>query len=283
MAARKAWSGAIMFAGFPVSVVAYSLLKSKTAESFTNLCECHHEKVVAPRRCPVEGGDLSPEQMVKGVAQGRGKDTKFIALDPAAVDSLNDAERSVALEIIRLPKADTVPWVLATGRYRLVPDPDVAGGDGPVGILWNGLIASERAVVTEWSKRAGSRPSLCAIRADVYGLTAVDLPYATDLKVDAPEHAFEVNEQAQQMFEQFVGVQKINTDAFAHEAFVDSYAERRKKLVAAAIAGEPAEVVATPRDAPAVPDLMAAMSAALDSAKPMAKPAGKKSRAKAKA
>lgn len=275
MAARAAWAGAITFGVFPINVVAFSLLNSPSAESFKGLCSCHHAPVTMPKRCSVDDTVLTPDQIVKGVTQGRGKNATYVPLPTDAVQALTAAESSQALEILRMPKADGVPWHLATGRYRLVPDPKVAGSEGPCTVLWNGLYASGRAIISEWSKRAGTRPVLCAVRADEYGLTAIDLPYATSLKVDAPEHRFEANEQAQQMFETFVGTLGINTDDFTHAAFTDTYAEKRAELVAKALAGEQIEVVAPAAPPAAAPDLMAAMAAALANAKPPAKGKGK--------
>lgn len=270
MAARSAWSGAITLGGFPINVVAYSLLNSPSAESFKGLCACHHEPIGMPKRCTVDDVVLAPDQIVKGIAQGRGKAATYTPLPTEAVTALTDAESSKTLDILRLPKADGVPWHLATGRYRLVPDDKVAGSEGPVGILWNGLLASERAVITEWAKRAGSRPVLCAIRADVYGLTAVDLPYARSLKVDAPEFKFVEDPKAQQMFEMFAEQIGYDTDTFTHTAFEDSYDERRKALIAKVLAGETIAVEAS-EPAPAALDMMAAMEAALANAKPSTK------------
>lgn len=280
MAARSAWKGAITLGGFPINVVAYSLLQSASAQSFKGLCACHQQPVVMPKRCSVDDTVLGADQILKGVEQGRGKAKSYVALPQDAVDALTAAEATDALEIMRLPKVDSVPWTLATGRYRLVPDPDVAGSNGPVEILWNGLIASERAVISEWQKRANSRTQLVAIKADVYGLTAVDLPYATALKIDAPEHKFEPNEKAQQMFEMFVEAQGYDTADFTHTAFPDSYSERRAKLIALAVAGDPIPVSEVESAPAAVPDLMAAMEAALSNAKP---PKKKSAKPKAKA
>ena len=281
MAPRSAWSGAITLGGFPINVVAYSLLNSPSADSFKNLCACHHEPIVMPKRCKIDDKPLADSDMVKGIARGRGKNATFVPVPAEAVEALTDAERTKTLEILRLPKVASVKWHLATGRYRLVPDPDVPGSEGPTGILWNGLLASERAVISEWAKRAGSRPVLCAIRADEYGLTAIDLPYASSLKVDAPEHKFEVNEQAQQMFEMFVQQLGISTDDFAHAAFEDTYAQRRAELVEKALNGEVIEVEKAEVEATPAVDLMAAMSAALANAKPPAKPKAKKAKAAA--
>lgn len=261
MAARSAWTGAITLGGFPINVTAYSLLKSKSAESFKGLCPCHHQPVKMPRVCSVDGTPVTDP--IKGVVRGSGKSATYIPVPADAVAALASAERSVALEILQLPKADEIPWHMATGRYGLVPDPKVPGSEGPVGILWNGLLASGRCVIMEWTKRAGSRPSLAAVRADEDGLTAVDLPYFTDLKVEKPGYEFVVNEQAQQMFETFVTTMDYDVGKFDLATFVDTYAERRAELVEKALNGEVIEASAAPAPVSSTPDLMAMMTAAL--------------------
>lgn len=286
MAARAAWSGAITFGGFPIHVEAYSLLKSASADSFKGLCPCHHEPITQVKRCATTDDVIANDMIVKGAVVGRGKSATYHPLTAEVVDAIaaGAGERSSALEILALPPAVSVPFHLATGRYRIVPDKDVAGSEGPVGILWNGLMASERALISTWSKRAGSKPVPMAMRADIYGLTAVDLPFVTDLNDGVPEHKFEANEQAQAMFEQFASMQGYSTDEFSHVALVDEYAERRADLIAKAIAGEkfePSEVAT--QAVAAVPDLMAAMQAALSNATPPAKAKKPKPKAKVKA
>lgn len=270
MAARSAWTGAITLGGFPINVSAFSLLKSKSAESFKGLCPCHNQPVKMPRVCSVDGSPVTAP--IKGVVRGSGKSAQYIPVPAEAVEALAQAERSVSLEILQLPKVDEVPWHMATGRYGLVPDSSVPGSEGPVGILWNGLLASGRCVIMEWTKRAGSRPSLAAVRADEDGLTAVDLPYFTDLKVEKPAYQFVINEQAQQMFETFVTTMDYDVGAFNLATYVDTYAERRAELVAKALNGEVIEATATAAPAPATPDLMAMMTAALAAVPSKAKP-----------
>jgi non-homologous end joining protein Ku len=282
MASRAAWTGAITFGGFPINIEAHTLLKSKAGDSFTNLCPCHHAKISQVRTCTVTGDEVHFEDLVKGVTQGRGKNATYVPLQPEVIEAIGEGvgERSAVLEIEELPPAASVPFYLATGRYRIIPDPDVPGSAGPVEILWNGLIASDRALISRWSKRAGSKPVPMAMRADVYGLTAVDLPFVTDLKADAPEHKFTENAQAQAMFEQFATIQGYRTDDFVHANLVDDYAARKAELIAKAVAGEAIPVSAPAAAAQAaVPDLMAAMQAAMETAQA---PAAKKPKAKAK-
>lgn len=278
-ATRTAWAGAVEFGGFMIHLAAYPLIQSRSAQSFKTLCACHQAPVMAPKRCSVDDRALEATEMLKG--HQTGKDT-YAVIPPEAAETLRSAEATGVLKIEALPVIGSLPMHLVTGHYRIVPNDKIPGSEQPVQILWNGLIATGRAVVTEWVMRAGSRDSLLVIHADAFGLTGNTLPYSSELR-DAPEFKPVENEQAAQMFEQFAAVQGINMDDFAHTAYESSYEQRRASAIEAALSGKPIKVdEAKPAEAGA-PDLMAMMAAALGDAgaKPTKKaPAKSKSKSK---
>lgn len=268
MAAKATWTGAITFGGFPIHLRAYNVIRSRSAESFKTLCPCHQKPVTAPKTCAETGDVVALDDCFKGVEVSRG-DVRM--LDEASVEAIKDSESTKQLAIDQLAPIASVPLHLALGHYRLVPDEKVAGSEGPANILWNGLLGGERALVTEWVLRAGSRNQLVAIHADVHGLNGTTLPYSTDFN-EVPEFGFTRDPEATKMFEAFSAQQGIDMGDFAHSQFVDAYGERRKAAIEAALAGKPIVVPEGAKAAPAVPDLMAAMAAALDGAKAPAKP-----------
>lgn len=273
---RAAWSGAITFAGFPINIAMHSLTKSASAQSFTRL-DPVHKQPVHQVLLDIEDNPVTVAECLKGVPQG--KDT-FFPLPPEAVEAISQAGRTETLSG-DFPPAASVRWEFTNGVYRVVPDPKVPGSEGPVSILWNGLLGSERAFVTKIVLRAGSRDKILALTADTHGLTGRTLAFAEEL-ADTPEFLPERDEKAAAMFEQFLTLQDANVDDFAYEAMTSEYLARRAEAVQAALAGE---AIAVPDSAPkpaSAPDLMAAMQAALDSA-PKAKKPAKKPRAKAKA
>lgn len=271
--ARSAWAGAVEFGGFPIHLKAYSLLRSKAAESLKNLCPCHGQPVVMPKVCATTNDPvLDPG---KGVLVGR----NLFPLDDAAIEALEKADRTDVLTIGGLPPRASVPLHLGIKHYRLVPNDDVPGSHGPANILWNGLRGNDRALIAEWVMRAGSRNQLVAVCADTHGLTGVVLPYASDFN-DVPEHAFAEDEAQAQMFATFAEQQGIPLDDFAHSAYEDTYGKRRASVISKVIAGEPVPVnVGAPAKA-AVPDLMAAMQAAMSAAPTTASKAKPKAKAK---
>lgn len=279
--ARSIWSGAVEFGGFPIHLKAYTLVKSKSADSLRNLCPCHQQPVVMPKMCAVDGTSL-PEgaDIGKGVKVGR----DLYPLDDAAIESLAKADRTDVLTIHSLPPRAGVPLHLALNHYRLVPDDKVPGSSGPANILWNGLKVNDRVLVAEWVKRAGSRNELIAISADTFGLTGIVLPYATDLN-EVPEHAFTEDAAQAEMFEAFATQQGVPMDDFAHATIEDTYAKRRAEVIAKVVAGEAIAMPSSPSTKPAVPDLMAAMQAAMSAAPTTAsaKPKAKRAPAKTKA
>lgn len=272
---RAAWNGAITFAGFPINIALHSLTKSASAESFTRL-DPVHQQPVKQVLLNIDGDPVAQTDCLKGVKQG--KDT-FFPLPPEAVEAIQQAGRTETLEG-DFPPAASVRWEFTNGVYRVVPDPKVPGSEGPVGILWNGLIGSERAFVTKIVLRAGSRDKILAVTADDHGLTGRTLAFAEEL-ADVPEFLPEPNDKAAAMFEQFLAVQDANVDDFAHDAWKSEYLARRADAVQRALAGEAIEAPASAPTPAAAPDLMAAMAAALDSAgakKPAKKPAAKKAK-----
>lgn len=260
MAARSSWTGAINFAGFPIHLAAFPLLKSKSAESLKMLSPAN--KLVTQVYVDDDGWEGTKAECGRGIEVSKGS---VVPLAPETVDALGEAERSATLEPERFAPLASVPFHLATGHWRMVPNGKVPGAEGPAEILWNGLMETMRALVTEWTPRAGSRNALVVIHADEYGLTANSLPYMSDFTTP-PEHKFTVNEKAAATFEAFVG-QNYSTDDFNHAVYEDAYSKRRKELLEKALAGEPIEAAKpTETAAEPVPDLLAAMQASIQAA-----------------
>lgn len=274
MATRSSWSGAITFAGFPMHVRAYNLLKTAKPHSLKMLAD---DKPV--RRVYLDSNDKEIEQAAcgRGVEVSKGK---IVPLDPAVVEAIGKAERTDTLTIGEFATRETVPLHLASGHFRLIPDDKIPGSAGPCNILWNGLRATGLVLITEWVMREGSRNQLVAVAVEAGQLVAHVLPYTTDL-ADAPTFDEFTEDEAQaSMFGQFVSTQYAVGD-FDHAAHEDQYSKRRSELIAKALTGEAIEVEQTTATPAPVPDLMAAMEASLAQAK-KPKPAAKK-RAKAAA
>lgn len=281
MAARAAWTGAINLrvdeSGLcvPIAVRAYTMLRSKSADSFKSLCPCHKQPVRMPKRCGVDDSELDSASLLKGVEISKG-DVRELPAE--AVDAIANVGRSETLDILSVTPEDTVPLHLGTARYALAPNDKVPGSEQPCTILWNGLHANGLVVITEWVMRSGSRNQLVAIHATDEGLVATCLPYVTDLNA-APAPPLEENETAAQGFPALLAKGGYKVGQFDHTAFTDAYRARREDAIAKALAGEKIEVAQTPKVA-AAPDLMSVLTDALASAAPAPKKPAKKAAAK---
>jgi DNA end-binding protein Ku len=278
MADRPSWTGAVIFAGFPIYLRAFPLVQSRAAGSFKSLCPCHQAPIKQNKVCAHSGDVIESGALLKGVETSK---DAYAVLEPDAVEFIRASESSDTVEVERFAPRDSLPLTYALGRYRLVPNAKMPGSEGPAGIFWNGLMATERAaVVPGFVPRSSSRDQLAVIVADVYGLDLLWLPYHAELKTP-PEWAPEANEQAGEMFEAFVEQAGYTMDDFSWPTYESHYEARRNEAIATALSGAPIPTAPAEDTAAApVPDLMAAMQAALGATK---KAPAKKAPAKKKA
>lgn len=253
--ARSSWTGAIVFAGFPIPVKAYNLVSSPSRESFKTLCRCHGQPIKQQNTCAVDGTAVTDTD--KGVEIAKGV---FKALPLPALEAIQAAGKSAALEPERICPLDTLDLHMSTGAYALIAD---ATAEKPVAILWRTLAKTDRALVTRWTMRAGSRDSIVAVHAGPTGLLANTLPFAAQ-RASVPAStapSIAVSDPELAMFEQALGALYPN-EPFDPAAFTSEYAQRRTKAIEQALAGEAISAPAAPAAAP-VPDLMAALQASL--------------------
>jgi DNA end-binding protein Ku len=259
MAGRSSWTGAITFAGFPIGVKAYPLLKSPSKDGFKTLCECHGEPIAQVRKCTTDDKEVGPDQQRKGVQVA--KDV-YRTLPEAAIAAIESGERSLALEVEMVCPLETIDLSLSTNAYVLSPDGGV--NKKPVEIMRLVLAKLERAIVTRWTPRAGSKDSILVIRAGDGDLLANTLPFAHQLN-DPPTPvggSVMVAPGELAMFEQAMTALYTN-GPFDVKAFQSDFTERRQKAIDEALAGQP--ITAPPAPAPTTaPDLMAALKATLD-------------------
>lgn len=273
--ARSSWTGAIDLGGFPVHIALYNRVRSTRGESF---------RMIAPN-----GGGVSQQlvdsdgEPVERAACGRGVERggALIPLSQEALDTIGKAERSTTLEPGAFAPIDTVPLDLSTTSYAVVPDGKVAGADGPVMILWNGLLARGLAYITTITVRSGSRDGILAIYAKDDGLYAAAIPFEAEVNA-TPEVEWTVDPKAREVFSAFVEAQYASiTGPFDHTAFESEYATRREQVLDKVLSGAEVEAPAAPAPADSTPDLLANLEAAVAEA---SKPKGKaKAKPKAKA
>jgi non-homologous end joining protein Ku len=278
----KAWAGAITLAGFPVNVTVSATARGQKVPSF---------KTLGPSGQPIktQNLDTGTGKVVdysvcgRGATVGTGKNAVVVPLSDEAVEQIKSVGKSESLDPT-FPLRETVPLHLSERHYWIAPDNGVPGSAPPVNILWNGLHASGRVAVAEWTKTAGSPSSLLVIEAIDGGLIGHELPFAEHL-YEAPDWKPEVDEKAAQTFDAFVSA-AATTEDFVHEAYTDGFLERRQRAVEAAMKGEKIEAPKAAEPKSDAPDLLAAMQAMAEQVgekpktTPKKKPAAKKPRAK---
>src|SRR3954451_24730064 len=117
MADRPTWTGAVIFAGFPIYLRAFQLVQSRAATSFKALCPCHHQPIKQHKVCATSGDVVDAVDLLKAVEPTRGQ---FVALDPDAVEFIKHAESSDTVEVERFAPRDSLPLTYSLGRWRLV-------------------------------------------------------------------------------------------------------------------------------------------------------------------
>lgn len=258
--ARSSWSGALTFAGFPFAIKAYNLHASASRQGgFKTLCDCHDEPIAQRNHCPV---DDSVCETQKGVAVAKGVHK---ILHATTVSALEQVGKSVALDVEEVCPVSTLNLALATGAY--VIEPDGPGVEQSLAVLWTTLKKTDKAIVTRWTPRGGSKDHILALYAGDTGVMGATLPFphqrnsvpATDLTKTtvAPAQAA--------MFEQALTSLYPNRN-FDPANFTSEAAARHADAIAKAIDGNAVPTAAAAPAAPSMPDLMAALEASLAAA-----------------
>jgi non-homologous end joining protein Ku len=276
MASNVAWKGAIEVAGHPANLALYSRVRKQRNESFRNIAPSGQpvqQQVVDPAT-----GKVFTDDVRKGVKTGgTTKEPIFTILTPEALEQINSGVKTEVATPAQFSPVDSIAWDLAIDRFAVRPDDGVAGSAQSVNVIWNGLLASGLAYVTQVSL-TGGHDAILAIYATDNGLWAALLPFESEL-YDVPTHAFEKNEKAGALFGQALDTlypEKVG--AFDHSAYVSEYKTRRQAAIDAVIAGETVDVTMSEPVADETPDLMAILAAAAKPAAPAKKAATKKAK-----
>lgn len=270
MADSASWSGGLEFAGFPINVKLYPLAGSAKNESFRQL-DPKHGQPVKQQLVDVKGKVVPRDKIVKGHQTAP---DAFVQLSGAALDNIALRERTKIMQPKQFSPRASVPLQLGKQTYAVVPDKKVAGSEGPVNIIWNGLRDNDLVYASELTMRAGSRDSIVVFYADEHGLWATTLPFVTELK-DVPTHEFKVDAKQAAVFAQFVSM-TYEVGEFDHASYVSEYKVRRDAAIEAALSGDPVPQPTADVEPADAPDLMAALEAAVSSQKAPKKKAAAK-------
>jgi non-homologous end joining protein Ku len=280
VAGTKAWAGALDLGGIAVVNVELRRLKKSTRyESFRTL---------GPDGSPVRSvyldsndEEVDRNQCQKGVQVGKGEKATYKALSAEALERIQEGGKDEIVEPRQFTHLEAVPLELSDMAYQVLPDKNVPGAERSVQTLWNGLLATKLAYVTEIVMAGGGPDKIIVVYANDRGLWAVAIPYEAELwGTDSVD--WKVDRKAGNKFAAAIEALGLKIEAFDLSAFKSQYRERRQAVIAEALAGKKvakskAKVKASP------PDLMAALEASLAEGEKRAKASHSKRTRKAPA
>jgi DNA end-binding protein Ku len=264
----RAWKGALELefatdAGripMSISIELYARVKKSRNESF---------KTLAPSGQPRETQSVDPATgevydggSMKGVKVGP---NEYVPMTEQALEQIDAGTKTRVLKPEAFCPLSSIALDLAIDRFYVRPQPDVAGSEQSLNIVWNGLLSTKLAWCTQMSIRGG-HDAVLVVYADEAGLFAALLPFEDEV-YPAPAHVFERSEKAGNLFAAMVE-QEHEIDDFDHSAWKSEYRARRQAAIEAVIAGAPVAALPDPKPVEeSVPDLMAALEASLNTTK----------------
>jgi len=187
-----------------------------------------------------------------------------VLLDDDALEQIKNSERTTSAPPQSFAPLHTIDLETASASYAVVPDPKFPGADRSIQALWNGLLSTGLAYMTQVTFRAGSGDKILAIYADSYGLWAVTLPRE---RAEVPTFAWDRDENVGNGFAQAIEAGYEVRD-FDGAEFPSAAAARKAAVIEQVLAGQPVQAPAeAPVEAAGAPDLMALLSASVDKVK----------------
>jgi len=281
------WRGAIEFNGFPIHVKLETRVSSTRVPSFKNLGPDGQPRVRKEYDSTGETELVADDQKKKGVEVAK---DQFLILSDAAIAQIKDAEKDTVIQPREFVPLNTVDLTLAHRTHKVLPDDKVPASEGAVNQLWNWLVDSKQAYVSQAGMRVGSMDSIIVVYAtdadspQGRGLWAAAMPFRDEV-LKVADFEFSDDAKARKVMGEFVetfSADKVS-ESFDHTHYASEFKRRRDEAIEAAIDGRE---IAAPQPAATAetPDLMAMMEASIKDAKSKPKPKPKaKAKAKAKA
>jgi non-homologous end joining protein Ku len=236
-----------------ISIELYARVKKTRSESFTTLAPSG-QKAETKRIDPATGEEFSGSRKAVKV----GKD--FVPMTEEALEQINAGTRTKVLKPEAFCPVNTIAMDLAIDRFYVRPQKDVAGADGALNIVWNGLLSTGLAWCTQMSIRGG-HDAILVLYATEAGLMAALLPFEEEV-YPAPSFEFTRSQKAGDLFAAMVD-QEHEVTAFEHGDWESEYRARRQAAIEAVLAGTPVEVQQEEPETATVPDLMALLEASV--------------------
>ena len=265
MAARSTWRGAVGVGPFSVPVALYPRQKSTKDLSFKYLSKDggpvkqayvtkeDFDRIEADPETQVTV--LPKESLRRGVEEA---EDQFFVIPDASVEAIKERERSRLVQPNSYCPLHTVPRELSRASYKVMPDDKVAGSEASYAGVWNGLFGTGLAYCTQITIRGGARDSILVLYAQGDGIYAEAMPFESELH-DVPEIELETDQKAANVFARFIEASdEPILEEFDHSRFSSTAQAQRQAAIDEAKEGK-AITAPEPAEAPAVPDLVAAL------------------------
>lgn len=234
--ARARGTFSITLAGVPIQVAAYHRATRKN-QSF-KMIDPKHQQPVKSVLMDIDGNEVKRDETGRGVETGK----VVYPLPAEALPLIEKVGKTEIVEIARFAPLDTVPLELALESYVLVPNDKVPASEQSVQIFWNGLNKTKLvAIIDQLAIATGARPTTFAVVAHDDGLVGYVLPYAHEVRGDAPAFVPEPNAKFAKVFATFIeGDYEI--EPYDVNVYHDTYTERRRAAIDMALAGKLDEI-----------------------------------------
>jgi DNA end-binding protein Ku len=253
---KPIWSGTISFGLVTVPVKLYSAVQSRQVR-FHQLHASDQVRIEQKRICPVEGQEVSYDEIVKGfeIAPDR-----YVVIEPDELSALAPkSTRTIDIQdFVELSEIDPIFYDHA---YYLVPG---EGGEKAYRLLLEAMSQAGKVAVARVVLR--SKEHLVAIRpiGNVLGMTTMNFAdeiVSVDHLEELPEQDVELTSRERDIAQQLVQSLSVPFDASKYH---DTYRQAVLDLIERKAEGK--EIAQQPQPAPALtaPDLMSALQASLD-------------------
>jgi DNA end-binding protein Ku len=255
---RSIWTGAISFGLVNVPVKLYSAVSKKTVR-FHQLHEKDGVRIQQKRFCPVDGEEVSYDEIVKGYEI---TPEQYVVVTSEELEAL-EPRKTKTIDIEDFVSLEDIDPIFYDHPYYLLPG---TGAAKPYKLLVTAMeesqkVAIARVVIRQKEQLVAIRPTGDILTMETMNFADEVIPH--DRFDEAPGTDVETAEREIDMARQLI--ESLSGD-FDPDKYRDTYRERVLELIEQKAQGK--EIAVQPAEEPQqVPDLMAALEASVQAAR----------------
>jgi DNA end-binding protein Ku len=256
---RAIWSGSISFGLVNIPVKLYSAVSRKNVR-FHQLDGSDKTRIQQKRVNPKSGEEVPYENLVKGYEISP---ETYVVIEPAELDAVAP-EKTRAIDIEDFVELEQIDPIYFDHPYYLAPE---KGAEKAYSLLLramreSGRVAVARVVIRSKEQLVAIRPvgELLAMETMLFSDEVVPTDHFDDLPDSEAKTTKREVDMARQLIDSLAG-------DFEPDKYRDEYRDRVMDLIERKAQGEEVVTEMPDEEAPAVPDLMAALEASISSSK----------------